>query len=164
MINSLIISVFQYCAPLLVDSKNEMVSKLQTLLMKCTRMVLGFSSYKMSTIQIMSELNLITIHHLIVKETILFIHKILFNEKPEGIFRLFTYSRTNNMNIRSVRKPMLLQPPKTNNVAQSLFYRAVYLYNCLDHELKQYNPKKLSKHLQKYVGFIFPNNKVPKVS
>ena len=111
----------------------------------------------------MSELNLITIHHLIVKETILFIHRILFNKKPEGIFRLFTYSRTNNENIRSVRKPMVTQYPKTNKIAPSLFYRAIYLYNCLDHDLKIYNPKKLSKHLQKYIGYIFPNNKIPRV-
>ena len=112
----------------------------------------------------MNELNMITIHHLIIKETLLFIHKILYNEKPEVIFRLFTYSRANNENIRSVRKPMVKNCPKISKIFQSLFYRAIYMYNCLDHDLKIYNPKKLSKHLQKYIGYIFPNNKIPKVS
>ena len=42
--NSLIVSIFRYCSPLLVDSKCEMISKLQTLFMKCTRMILGFKS------------------------------------------------------------------------------------------------------------------------
>ena len=79
------------------------------------------------------------------------------------MFRLFTYSRVNNENVRSVRKPMVKQFPKNNKISQSLFYRAIYLYNCLDHDLKMYSPKKLSKHLQKYIGYIFPNNKLPRV-
>ena len=33
----------------------------------------------------------------------------------------------------------------------------------LDHDLKLYNPKKLSKHLQKYIQYLFPNNKIPKI-
>ena len=103
----------------------------------------------------MNELNMITIHHLIIKKTLLFIHKILYNEKPEVIFRLFTYSRANNENIRSVRKPMVKNCPKNSKISQSFFYRAIYMYNCLDHDIKIYNPKKLAKHLQKYIGHIF---------
>ena len=115
--NSLIVSIFRYCSPLLVDSKCEMISKLQTLIMRCTRMILGYKSYKMSTVQIMNELNFITIHHLIVKETIMFIHKIFFNEKPEVIFRIFTYSRSGNENVRSVRKPMVQHHPINSKVS-----------------------------------------------
>ena len=55
-----------------------MIAKLQTLLMKCTHYILGFESYKMSTKAIMSILKFMTIHHMITKESIVFIHKILF--------------------------------------------------------------------------------------
>ena len=128
MINSLIISVFRYCAPLLVDARCDMIAKLQTLLMKCTCVVLGFKSYKMSTIQIMNELNSTTIPLLIIKETVLFVHKISFSEKPEVIFGLFTYSRANNENIRSIRKPMVVDHPINCKVSQSLF---IGLFTCI---------------------------------
>ena len=77
LMNSLVISVFRYCCPLLVDCNVDMINKLLTLLMICTQYILGYKSYKMSTINIMKELNFLTIHHMIVKETILFIHKVL---------------------------------------------------------------------------------------
>ena len=50
LINSLVISIFQYCCPMLVNSNSSMLSKLQSQLLKCTRYILGFDSYKMSTI------------------------------------------------------------------------------------------------------------------
>ena len=48
LMNSLVISIFPYCCPLLINSNINMISKLQTLLMKCTRYILGFKSSKMS--------------------------------------------------------------------------------------------------------------------
>ena len=54
--------------------------------------MLGFSLYKMSTVKIMNEMKLITIHHLILKESILLIHKILFNNCPESIANMITFS------------------------------------------------------------------------
>ena len=98
--NSLIVSVFRYCCPLIIDSNSKMINKLQTLLMKCTRIILGFKSYKMSTIAIMKEVNMVTIHHLIIKEAIQFVHKILYDAGPKVIHKLFTFSRSKNENIR----------------------------------------------------------------
>ena len=163
LINSLIISVFRYCSPLLIDSNCKMIDKLQTLLMKCTRRVLGFKSYKMSTVAIMRELKMVTIHHLVVKEAIQFVHKIIFNGGPKVIYKLFTLSRCNNPNIRGVRKPMMAKSHPSNAVNQSIFYRSIYLYNYLDYDIKMMNPKKLSKYLQQNIQYIFPNNRIFKV-
>ena len=70
--NSLIISIFRYASPLLINSNNNEINKLQVLLRKCSRPILGFSSYKMSTNKIMSQLKWLTIPHIIMKESILF--------------------------------------------------------------------------------------------
>ena len=110
----------------------------------------------------MNELNMLTVHHLITKETIQFIHKILFNGCPEVVYKMITYGNINEQNIRSVRKPRMKKHHKSEKVTQSLFYRVIYLYNLLDYEVKMYNPKKLSKYLQKNIFQIFPNNKIPK--
>ena len=160
LINSLIISVFRYCSPILVDSDAKMIDKLQTLLMKCTRPILGFHSFKMSTLQIMSELRIQTVHLMIIRESIQFIHKVLTKKSPGVIYDLFMQSNLDN--IREIRKYRVKNDHKSSNVTNSLFYRAVYFFNCLENEVRNYNVKKLSKYLQDNITYIFPYNKVPK--
>ena len=163
LMDSLVISVFRYCCPLLIDSNINLIAKLQTLLMKCTRYILGFMSYKMSTMKIMAELNMVTIHHLIIKETIQFIHKIIYNNSPSSITKLIIYSIHKSQNIWSVRKPRILKIHSAEKVSQSLFYRAIYLYNELDYETRMYNPRKLAQYLQNYIVYSFSNNKILKI-
>ena len=75
----------------------------------------------MSTVEIMKEFNMITIHHLLINESLQFIHKILFNGGPKVIYNLFTFSLSNNTNICGVRKPMMAKSHKSNNVYQLSF-------------------------------------------
>merc|ERR1712240_72924 len=159
---SMVLSVIRYCSPLLVDSDAKLIDKLQTLLMKCTRPILGFKSYKLSTLQIMSELRIQTVHQLIVKESIQFIHKVLMRKSPAVIYDLFMQSNLDN--IREIRKYRVKIDHKSSSVTNSLYYRAVYFFNCLDNDVRNYNLKKLSKYLQDNITYIFPYNKVPKCS
>ena len=99
LINSLVVSVFRYCCPLLIDSIVASINKLQTLLMKCTRYILGFNSYQMTIVNIMREHKLLTIHHMIPKEAMLFIHKILYNESPKILLKKFTFSLSQNIKV-----------------------------------------------------------------
>ena len=155
------LSVIRYCSPILIDSDVKMIDKLQTLLMKCTRPILGFASFKMSTLQIMAELRIQTVHLMIMRETIQFIHKVLSKKAPGVIFNLFIQS--NMANVRGVRKYRVKATHKSNRVTNSLFYRAIYLYNCLENEVRNYKVKQLSKYLQDNIKYIFPYNKIPKV-
>ena len=100
----MVVSIFRYCSPILIDSEVKMLDKLQTLLMKCTRPILGIKSFKMSTIQIMTELRIMTVQQMVMKESIQFIHKILNNQSPAIIFQLFTQSYGKEENIRGVKK------------------------------------------------------------
>merc|ERR1712115_334573 len=160
-VKSMVISIIRYCSPILIDSDVKMIDKLQTLLMKCTRPILGFASYKLSTLQIMAELRIQTVHQMIIRETIQFIHKVLIRKAPGVIFNLFTQS--NLPNVRGVRKFRVKNVHKSNRVTNSLFYRAVYLYNCLDNDVRNYKPKQMSKYLQDNIKSIFPYNKILKV-
>ena len=140
-----------------------MIEKLQTLLMKCTRLILGIKSFKMSTMEIMSELKILSVQHMVIKESIQFIHKVIVNKSPSVIYNLFTQSNCKNENIRGVRKYMVKKSHKSNKVTNSLFYRALYLFNCLETDVWNYTTKKLSKYLQENLKYIFPLNKIPKV-
>merc|ERR1712240_557991 len=162
-LNSMVLIIFRYCSPILIDSEVKTIDKLQTLLMKCTRPILGIKSFKMSTMTIMSELKILTVQQMVMKESIQFIHKILFNKSPTSIFNLFTQSNCNNDNIRGVRKFIMKKSHKSNKVTNSLYYRALYLFNCLESEFCNNNPKKMSKYLQENIKCIFLFNKIPKV-
>merc|ERR1712243_306514 len=157
---SKVLSIIRYCSPILIDSDAKMIDKLQTLLMKCTRPILGFHSFKMSTLQIMSELRIQTVHLMIIRESIQFIHKVLTKKSPGVIYDLFMQSNLDN--IREIRKYRVKNDHKSSSVTNSLFYRAIYFFNCLENDVRIYNVKKLSKYLQDNITYIFPYNKVPK--
>ena len=156
----MVISVIRYCSPILIDCEVKVLDKLQTQLMKCTRPILGFTSFKLSTLQIMAELKIQTIHQMIIRDSILFIHKVLVKKQPGVIFNLFCQS--NSENIREVRKYRLKIVHKSSKVTNSLFYRSLFLFNCLPTDIRNCNVKKMSKYLQDNINYIFPYNKIPK--
>ena len=162
-LKSMVICIIRYCSPILIDSEVKMLDKLQTLLMNCTRPILGISSFKMSTLQIMAELRILTVHQMVMKESIQFIHKVLSKKSPGVIFNLFSQSNSKMDNIWEVRKFRVKLSHKSNKVTNSLFYRALYLFNCLAIEVRNYKVKKLSKYLQDNLKYIFPYNKIPKL-
>ena len=47
--NSLIMSIFSYCAYNMINPKKTQLNKLDVLLNKCTHRILGISSYKLNT-------------------------------------------------------------------------------------------------------------------
>ena len=75
--NSIILSVIRYASPILISSSTNHLSKLQVMIMKCSRPILGIKSLKYSTQKIMNELNWLTIYQMVTKETILFFHKVV---------------------------------------------------------------------------------------
>ena len=69
--NSIILSVIRYASPVLISSSTNHLSKLQVMIMKCSRPILGIKSFKYSTQKIMNELNWLPIYQIVTKETIL---------------------------------------------------------------------------------------------
>ena len=110
---------------------------------------------------IMNTLKFITVQHMITKKAILFIHKIIFNQSPASIHDMITYGNKNDT-IRSVRKPRMKIQFNCEKMKHSLFYRSIFLYNSLDYDVRQFNPKKLTKYLKDNIQYIFPHNKIPK--
>ena len=129
-------------------------------MMKCSRPILGFKSLKYSTNKIMNLLNWNTIYQMIIKESILFIHKRVYDNQACAITQFYTYSLNTKNNIRSVRKPIIREIPNSNRVKQTLLHKGLYLYNPLPDDLKFKNPKLLSKHLQNYIRNYFPSDRI----
>ena len=68
---------------------------------------------------------------MIVKETILFIHKVLYNNSLSVLYDLISYSSVDDNNVLSVRKPRIKISHKSIKVTNSLLHRAIFLYNKL---------------------------------
>ena len=56
----------------------------------------------------MKELKWLTAYQLITKEAVLFMHKVIYNNQPQAISELITFSISNNVNIRATRKPIII--------------------------------------------------------
>ena len=105
---------------------------------------------------------MLTIHHLIIKESIGFIHKIIYNENPKCIYKLLEYNSYDKGNIRKVRKMRVKDDSVYDKVRQSLIYRSLFLLNTLEYDCRIMNPKKLSRYLRENIIHMFANNKIPK--
>ena len=97
----------------------------------------------------MGKLNWLTAYQLITKETVLFTHKIVFNNQPQSIINLITFSLCRFQNVRSVRKPIIKEEHNPSKAKKSIIFMGIYLYNKLTYKITCKNPKQLSKYLQK---------------
>ena len=128
--------------------------------MKNSRPILGYRSLQYNTSKIMSELKWNTIYHMIMKESITFIHKCVFDNQPRAITEFYTMSIDNKNNIRSVRKPMIKNITESDKMKHTLLYNGMYLYNKLPNDIKGKNPKLFAKHLQRSMGSFFPSDRI----
>ena len=75
--------------------------------MMCTHSILGFKSYSWNVNKIMKALKWNTVYHMIIMESILFIHKCVFENSPKSITQLLTFSLRRPQNSRNTRKPLV---------------------------------------------------------
>ena len=115
--------------------------------MKNSRPILGYISFKWSTNQIMNKLGWLSIHYMIRAESIKFVHRVTFENLPPAINEYLCYSVNREQNEPLCHRVRVKIHPKSAKMAQSLLYRAVFLYNKIDYELKTINPKKFSKKI-----------------
>ena len=158
--NAIIMSVICYAACILISSNNASLSKLQVLIMKCSRPILGFQSYKYSTSKIMQLLNWSTIYQIIMKESILLIHKSMYENKPRAITQFYTYSLNTDRQVRSLRKPIIKEQHFSQHMHKTILLNGLHLYNQLSDDIKHKNPKQLSKYLNKNITYLFPSDRI----
>ena len=160
--NSIIMSVFRYSAPILIDSTILQINRLQTLLIKNSRPILGHQSLKWSSNKILDKLNWVSIPHLIMSESLKFFHMINFEQEPKSMTKFFTFSLHRSELVRSIRKPMVLYKPKTQTISQSIFFKTVFLYNQLSDAIRVSNRKQFAKQINRELKILFPQFKIPK--
>merc|ERR1712030_90339 len=101
---------------------------LQTLLIKNARPILGYKSYKWSSLKILDTLKWVSVSQLIISESLKFYHRINFENIPYSMTRNFTYSINRSQNVRNVRKPMLIYKPNTQKMSQSILFKTIFSF------------------------------------
>ena len=76
--NSLIISIFTYCLENLSDMRSNQLNILNVLLNKCSHKILGITSYRLNTTTILNKLNWLSLHQMIIFNSLKLIHRISF--------------------------------------------------------------------------------------
>ena len=120
------------------------------------RPILGFESYKWSTLKIMDKLKWQTIHQMIVSDSVKFIHRPIFENLPPAINKYVTYSINRGDCVRFVRKPYVSTPPSSEKLKKSLLYLSIKLHNILPEEIRVWNVRYFNKNISKYVREYFP--------
>ena len=83
----------------------------------------------------MGELKWITDYQLIKKESILFFHKVLFNQEPKLITKLLTFSLSNSQNHCYTRKVMIQEDHKSFKMRTTTLHMAHFLCNNLPSDI-----------------------------
>ena len=90
--NSLVISVFSYCANNMINTNSKQLNKLNVLLNKCSHKILGITSYKLNTITILNKLNWLSYYQLIIHESVKLIHRVSYESQPPALSQLLFHS------------------------------------------------------------------------
>ena len=71
----------------------------------------------------MKNLNWSTYYHIVITETIMLMHKCIFENTPSTITELITISLNRSENIRSVQKPMVINQTNSIKEKQTIIYK-----------------------------------------
>ena len=70
----------------------------------------------------MSELNLLPIYQMITKESILFFHKVVFDNQPAAITQYISFSLSNSQNCRQSRKSLIKENHPSKKMYQTIIH------------------------------------------
>ena len=108
----------------------------------------------------MSELNLLPIYQMITKESILFFHKVVFDNQPAAITQYISFSLSNSQNCRQSRKSLIKENHPSKKMYQTILHMANFMFNKLPTDIRLFNPKKISKYLQTNMSLYFPFDRI----
>ena len=129
--NSLVISVFSYCANNMINTNSKQLNKLNVLLNKCSHKILGIASYRLNTTTILDKLNWLSYYQLIIHKSVKLIHRVSYESKPPSLSKLLYHSLVRSDIDCQVRKPSVKYKSLSAKTSNSFLHRAIHIYNTL---------------------------------
>ena len=121
-------------------------SKLNTLLNKCTHKILGISSYSKTASTNLKKLNWLSYSQMLIIGGVKLFPKVILRQTPTAITQYIKQSMIHSdIESRLVRHSFIKRQSNTNKTYNSLFFRAVRIYNTLLYHAKCLDPKIFNK-------------------
>ena len=139
LIKAIVIGKLNYALPLLCNSTRTKLSKLNTLITKSCRVIMGSPCLKWTSSRLLNKCKLQTIWHMITEQGLTYIHKIQTTQTPLAIYEIYDIpTRPKRTNVHIYPK----YTPKTNLLKNSFFYKFSKIYANLPDTLKISSIKK----------------------
>ena len=156
LVKAIVIGKLNYAIALLSNSTQTQIQKLNTLIIKSCRVIMGNPCLRWTSARLLNKCRLHTVWHMITNQGLTYIHKIQTTQTPTLIYENYIIPnrpKRTNTNLRTK------YTPKSKN---SLFYRFSEIYSTLPDHLKTIEVKKFSKHIaahitDNYDPYKFPN-------
>ena len=133
LVKSIIIGKLNYAIPLLSNSTKLQLQKLNSLIIKSCKAIIGNQCIRWNTTKMITKCKLRTIYQLINEQGLLYIHKIQTTKTPTSIYKLY---KVNNKNTRPKLNLRPKYNPKTKRLKNSLFYKYTELYAEVPEQIK----------------------------
>ena len=130
------------------------------MVMKCSRPILGFKSFKYFTQNIMSELNWLPNYQKITKESILYFHKVFLDNQPAAITQYISFSLSNSQNCRQYRKSLIKENHPSKEMYETIIHITIFLLNKLPIDNYLRNTKKIYRYLKYNMDIYFPFDQI----
>ena len=110
----MIVSVFTYCLPNMINMNAPSLSKLSVLWNRCMHNIIGIKSYKMTTTTIMKKLEWLSFPQMVQFESMKLLHKVVYEMIPPSLSKYLHFSMHRSDIARLTRKPSLKYKYKTS--------------------------------------------------
>ena len=160
LVKSIVISKLNYALRLLSNSTKSQLQKLNTLITKSCKVIMGNPCFRWSTRKMLNKCNLCTIYQLIVEQGLIFIHKIQTTKIPIYLYEMYN---TNDKNTRPKNSLRPKYKPKTSLLKNSLFLKFSELYTTIPEDIKNISELKFVKYpirdhiTEQYDPYSIPN-------
>merc|ERR1712240_497719 len=125
IVKSIVIGNLNYALPLLSNSTKLQLQKINSLIIKSCKAIIGNPCLRWNTTKMITKCNLRTIYQLINEQGLIYIHKIQVTRTPLSIYRLYS---ANNKNTSPKLNQRPKYTPKTKRLKNSLFFKFTELY------------------------------------
>ena len=129
---AIVIGKLNYCLPLLCNANKSQLAKLNSLVTKSCRVIMGSPCLKWSSSRLLNKCKMHTIYHMITEQAINYIHKIQTTQTPQALYNMY------NIPTHPQRTNPHLYPkytPKTKHLKSSIFFKFSKIYKNLPDQL-----------------------------
>ena len=160
--NSVIIGILNYGLPLLLCSDQKLLVKLNQVIIKSARFVIGSYCFKYSYNDILKKLDWFSIYQLINIASVKLFRHIILTSKPQPLYVLVKKGQNNKVNTRTVNKYYPKNNPKTSELKNFFINKMCEIWNSLPLGLHNLSNKNFDLKIKKYARNNFNSKKLHK--